>query len=386
MVELVTGLGADTHITSAEVGLFNAAIAGSGNYLLDTQDKFKATVTSANSITIGTGDLLMQGRHVTNAEPETLELVSGTTGFNRTDLIVMRYTKDPTTEIEKVSLAVITGETVQGEPIEPSYTQGNIITGGAVLNELPLYKVTIIDLVPQAPVPLLNTCLETIYSLQMKLAELITTDKIADGAIETVKVKDRAITSAKIALQNILTSHIANSAITTPLIADGNITGVKLENGAVNSSKIADGSITAQKIANGSITQDKIPDGSISVQKLTASAQGSYSSMGVSNGWTWIRFENGIMICIRVIVSNAPIKTSWGSLYCSPEHSSYGYPFSFVDNPAISVTAMRADGAAWASVKESGEYYSSPSYYLVAPKPYENTPTTVRITAIGRWK
>lgn len=165
--ELVTGLAEEPHVTAEQVGLFNVATLAGGNYLLDTQDKLAAEITSANSLSIGTGDVLMQGRHVTVQSPETITLTSGTTGYRRIDLIVLRYTKDPVTGYEDVSFAVLEGEAVaDGAPQLPPHTTGDIITGGATLNELPVYSVEIRDLVPQEPV----FCLKELRGLEEILA------------------------------------------------------------------------------------------------------------------------------------------------------------------------------------------------------------------------
>ena len=165
--ELVTGLAEEPHVTAEQVGLFNVATLTGGDYLLDTQDKLAAEITSANSLSIGTGDVLMQGRHVTVQSPETITLTSGTTGYRRIDLIVMRYTKDPVTGYEDVSFAVLEGEAVtDGAPQLPLHTTGDIITGGATLNELPVYSVEIRDLAPQEPV----FCLKELRGLEEILA------------------------------------------------------------------------------------------------------------------------------------------------------------------------------------------------------------------------
>lgn len=182
--ELVTGLAEEPHVTAEQVGLFNVATLTGGNYLLDTQEKLTAEITSANSLSIGTGDVLMQGRHVTIQSPETITLTSGTTGYRRIDLIVLRYTKDPVTGYEDVSFAVLEGEAVtDGAPQLPLHTTGDIITGGATLNELPVYSVEIRDLVPQEPVFYLKELrgLEEILAVIDKLGSAAALDALGIG-------------------------------------------------------------------------------------------------------------------------------------------------------------------------------------------------------------
>ena len=67
-LHLVTGYGGKAHITAEDHGSFNAALLGSGNYVLDRGSKFSASHVSSNTVRIHDGDLLLQGRHVTGEE------------------------------------------------------------------------------------------------------------------------------------------------------------------------------------------------------------------------------------------------------------------------------------------------------------------------------
>ena len=62
MAELVTGHANKAHATAEQAAGLNAGILGLDDYVLDVHDKFKITVVSANKVTIGTGELVMQGR------------------------------------------------------------------------------------------------------------------------------------------------------------------------------------------------------------------------------------------------------------------------------------------------------------------------------------
>mgnify|MGYP000363581425 FL=1 len=93
MVELVTGHANKAHATAEQAAGLNAGILGLDDYVLDVHDKLKITVVSANKVTIGTGELVMQGRHVSQGTPEDLIVTNGSQGQKRNDLIVCRYTK-----------------------------------------------------------------------------------------------------------------------------------------------------------------------------------------------------------------------------------------------------------------------------------------------------
>ena len=93
MVELVTGHANKAHATAEQAAGLNAGILGLDDYVFDVHDKFKLTVVSANKVTIGTGELVMQGRHVSQGTPEDLIVTNGSQGQKRNDLIVCRYAK-----------------------------------------------------------------------------------------------------------------------------------------------------------------------------------------------------------------------------------------------------------------------------------------------------
>ncbi len=143
-ISLVTGYAGTAHVTSAEDGSRNAGIFGEGTYILDRGQKLAATATSANTITIADGDIMMQGRHVCIAAgtSEEVSISNGISGMNRHDLIVLRYNKNTSSGVESVELAVIQGTSTSGTAGDPTYTAGNILNG-ATTCEVPLYRVVL---------------------------------------------------------------------------------------------------------------------------------------------------------------------------------------------------------------------------------------------------
>lgn len=91
---------------------------------------------------------------------------------------------------------------------------------------------------------------------------------IANGAVGTLKIADRAVTSEKIADGTISTSDIANGAVTSAKIGDyqvterniglGSISNDALQSGSVSNKKIIDYSIDSSKIAALAVTDDKL--------------------------------------------------------------------------------------------------------------------------------
>ena len=64
MVHLITGYAGHGHVTAADDALYHAGVCGTGKYVMRTGTMFAASVESSNEITIGSGDLVNQGRHI----------------------------------------------------------------------------------------------------------------------------------------------------------------------------------------------------------------------------------------------------------------------------------------------------------------------------------
>jgi len=101
----------------------------------------------------------------------------------------------------------------------------------------------------------------------------VTEDKLANGAVGTVKIADGAIIGDKLAV----------NSVTVGNLADGAVTEDKLANGAVGTVKIADGAIIGDKLAVNSITAAKL--------STIAGFTFSYSTMSAGSGDTYLRIS-----------------------------------------------------------------------------------------------
>ncbi len=143
-MKIITGSTGTTHVTSNNDGEFNLGIFGNGIVVMPNGSRLSATLVDNNTIRIGDGDVVLQGRHGL-IEPGTTEEVNISTGavdFKRNDLIVVRYQLDVNTGYETMNLAVVEGTPNTGTPLDPAYVNGDIRTG-ATLVEAPLYRVKI---------------------------------------------------------------------------------------------------------------------------------------------------------------------------------------------------------------------------------------------------
>lgn len=154
MAELVTGHAGKAHATAEQAAGLNAGILGLDDYVLDVHDKLKITVVSANKVTIGTGELVMQGRHVSQGTPEDLIVTNGSQGQKRNDLIVCRYAKGPQS-VESAKLVVVRGTPTTGTPTDPALNTTSPLDGGTTY-DMPLYRIPLDGITIGTPVPLFN--------------------------------------------------------------------------------------------------------------------------------------------------------------------------------------------------------------------------------------
>lgn len=154
MVELVTGHANKAHATAEQAAGLNAGILGLDDYVLDVHDKFKITVVSTNKVTIGTGELVMQGRHVSQGTPEDLIVTNGSQGQKRNDLIVCRYAKG-SQSVESAKLVVVRGTPTTGTPTDPALNTTSPLDGGTTY-DMPLYRIPLDGITIGTPVPLFN--------------------------------------------------------------------------------------------------------------------------------------------------------------------------------------------------------------------------------------
>lgn len=155
-MHLVTGYQGQEHIKAVDQAAFNAALIGTGQFVLEKGKVFEAQIISNNQIRILDGELMMQGRFV-RLDPDTyvdLNIENGTQGKKRNDLIVARYTKNTVTGIESVDLVVIKGTAVDSNPVDPEHTEGDITNGVAVQHDFPLWRIPLDSLNVGNPVAL----------------------------------------------------------------------------------------------------------------------------------------------------------------------------------------------------------------------------------------
>lgn len=149
---LITGFAGKPHISSDDVGALHAGVIGPGNYVLDTRQGLKASMSSANTCLIAPGDLLMGGRHVAFPDATAVTIQSGTQGMRRADMVVCRYTK-ASNGVETAALTALKGQPASGASADPVWNKGSI-PDGATIADMPLYRIPLDGISVGQPVPL----------------------------------------------------------------------------------------------------------------------------------------------------------------------------------------------------------------------------------------
>ena len=139
------------HITASQLGRIVEGVAGKGRYVLPTLNQMTAEMQTANKVRVGTGDLVMDGRVVTNEAAVDLTVESGMSGYKRNDLVVCRYTKNASTGVEKFAAEVVKGTPTTGTAADPKVTEGDISSGSASA-VMPLWRIPLNGITPGAPV------------------------------------------------------------------------------------------------------------------------------------------------------------------------------------------------------------------------------------------
>mgnify|MGYP001638633077 CR=1 FL=1 len=164
-MDIITGYTGSPHVTAEQDRDINIGIFGNESYVLQTGSQLTAEVSSNNEIKVRDGVIMHQGcaASIKKNTYDSLTITNGSQGMKRVDLIVARYSRDPSTNEESLTLKVIQGAPSENSPTVPGYTTGDIQSGDLVA-DMPLYQVILNGL---------NiTEVKKLFSVQGSIAEL----------------------------------------------------------------------------------------------------------------------------------------------------------------------------------------------------------------------
>ena len=169
---LMDGFADGPHITEVQTGIANQGLYGPDDYVLEGGRNAEAQILTNNSIRIFDAVFVIQGRRDVMAANDYADvtIANGAQGMNRNDIIVRRYEKDESSEVEKTSFAVIKGTASSGAASDPAVPTGDI-RSGATLHNMALYRVKLQGLNIVAVEPLFKL-LCNMSELQKQLDEL----------------------------------------------------------------------------------------------------------------------------------------------------------------------------------------------------------------------
>lgn len=174
-LNLVTGRTGTAHVTSDNARAFNSQVFGTGTYLIDYGAKFAPTIVDNNTVRIGNGMLIHQGTQmgIDINSYEDVIIENGSSGYNRNDIIVMRYTKNRNTRIESISLVVMKGTPSNTTPVDPTYTTTNILDGTGLSTDVPICRVRLSSLTITSVDNLIESNSTSVLTIQ-ELTNLVT--------------------------------------------------------------------------------------------------------------------------------------------------------------------------------------------------------------------
>ena len=142
-MNIISGYRGEPHVTSQQFRNISIGAFGLGAHIVNgVGSELAATVISANEIEISDGLCVCEGctAEVAYGTTESVTIENGDQGMLRTDLIVARYTKEASTGVEDLQLAVIKGTPAASNPATPAYNTGSIVGGDSPV-DFPLYAV-----------------------------------------------------------------------------------------------------------------------------------------------------------------------------------------------------------------------------------------------------
>lgn len=176
MPELITGTKGTPHVTSTQDRSIYEKIIGKGSYILDDNELLEPELQSNQSLRIRSGMLYHHGS-ITEVKRNTYDevtIANGSQGMKRIDLVVLRYTKNPETEIEETNWVVIQGTPAASDPVAPAYTEGNMQEGD-LTDDCPFCEVHLDGIQVTEVVKLMKVLDGNLESLNSKSTKFIDT-------------------------------------------------------------------------------------------------------------------------------------------------------------------------------------------------------------------
>lgn len=165
---LITGYWGEPHVIPENDRGINAAIFGTGRFVLPVGEQFRAEYIGNNTIRMYDGKLVDNGAAAGIQAGQYIDLLISEAGQGkkRNDLIVFQYAQDISTLIESGTFVVIKGEETSGTATDPELTQNDLLTNNATFDQMALWRVSVSEATISAPVKMfsVSTNINSVYS------------------------------------------------------------------------------------------------------------------------------------------------------------------------------------------------------------------------------
>ena len=138
---IITGYTGTRHITPEMDASVFRNIFGTATVVLPDGDQCAGSMPDVNSFTVAGGSVSFQGYQVLVTQ-ETLSVDTCATGYNRIDLVALRFNHNTSTQIDSFTLEIIKGTETTGMATEPSYNTGTIADGANQADYI-LFKINL---------------------------------------------------------------------------------------------------------------------------------------------------------------------------------------------------------------------------------------------------
>lgn len=140
MINAVNAKTGKPHVTSDDVRNLNAALVGKENYVSAMHRALSAEMIDSNTLRIYEGSGFFNGCFFRVEGYEDATIATGAVGYNRVDVVVLKYTNE--NDIEGITVVTFAGTKTTGTPTAPAVPDTSILDGASVAY-MPLYRVTL---------------------------------------------------------------------------------------------------------------------------------------------------------------------------------------------------------------------------------------------------
>ena len=200
---LITGYWGEPHVTPENDRGINAAIFGTGRFVLPVGEQFKAEYIGNNTIRMYDGKLMDNGAAAGIPAGEFVDLLIANAGqgMKRNDIIVFQYSQDASTMVESGTFVVIKGTETSGTASDPALTQGDLLSGKAAFDQMAMWRVSVSGTTISAPVKLFSVYQNNVsHAANNKNPHGVTIDQIgaAPASHATNKSNPHGVTAAQV--------------------------------------------------------------------------------------------------------------------------------------------------------------------------------------------